>query len=86
MKVIINRYMKNTEITLKEAETSVGQEIFWTIPNDYRTTMSAINQGKSLSQCSAKASITRNIHELADSLVNHRVKEEKKGWRFLKRR
>ena len=48
IKIIINRYLKRGEISLKDAESSLQQELFWVVPNDYETTMSAINHGKSL--------------------------------------
>jgi pilus assembly protein CpaE len=67
-KIVINRFLKKTDISLKEAEGSIRKEIFWTIPNDYKKTMSAINQGKSLRDIAPKAPITKNIAALADLL------------------
>ena len=69
VKVVVNRYLKNSDISLKHARENVSTEIFWTIPNDYRTTMAAINQGKPLIQAASKAPITRSIVELADALA-----------------
>jgi pilus assembly protein CpaE len=76
VKIVINRYLKKSEVSLKEAEESIHKEIFWTIPNDYKTTMSAINQGKALSSSAPKASISRNLKELAMLFTPH---GEKKG-------
>jgi len=42
VRLVINRYMNQSEITVKEAEESIQSKIFWSIPNDYKTTMSAI--------------------------------------------
>ena len=51
IKIIINRHQdKKSVIPIKEAEESVNQKIYWFVPNDYPTTMSAINQGKTLSR------------------------------------
>jgi pilus assembly protein CpaE len=81
IKIVINRFLKKSDLSIKEAEESVGSDIFWQIPNDYKTTMSAINQGKALNDISPKAPITRNLTELADSLLG-RVAEDckKKKW------
>jgi pilus assembly protein CpaE len=68
IKIVINRYVKDSEISLKDAEDSIRKEIFWTVPNDYTTTMSAINRGKALSQFASKAPITENLKVLADAL------------------
>jgi pilus assembly protein CpaE len=84
IKIVINRHLKNPEISLKDAEDAIGKNIFWTIPNDYRTTLSAINQGKTLSQIAAGASITKNITELAYILNGGSKKSsEKKRRNFL---
>jgi pilus assembly protein CpaE len=85
IKVVINRHLKNPEISLKDSEVAIDKEIFWTIPNDYRRTLSAINQGKPLSESASKAPITKSMRELACALSKREEKQEKKGWRFLKR-
>ncbi len=85
VKIIINRYMKNSDISLEEAKNSINNDIFWEIPNDFNTTMSAINQGKALNDISPKAPITRNLIELAESLsgspaIDERKKKKGKGF------
>ncbi len=85
IKVVINRYLKNSEIVLGDAEDAINKKIFWTIPNDYRTTLSAINQGKPLAQVAQKAAITKNFAELADRILLGEVKEDKKWWSSLKK-
>ena len=85
IKVILNRHMKNSEITLQDAEAGLNKELFWIIPNDYGTTMSAINKGKPLSKISANAPITRNFQDLANTLIAPEDKKQKKKWRLFKR-
>jgi pilus assembly protein CpaE len=86
IRLVINRYLKKSDITIKEAAESVKSEIYWNIPNDYKTTMSAINQGKSLNDISPKAGITKNLVALAGTLFEseHNTPEEKK-WRIFRR-
>jgi pilus assembly protein CpaE len=82
--IVVNRYMKNSEITTKDAGENIHKKIFWTLPNDYQATMSAINNGKPLLQISPKASITRSIRELALVLTGQEDVEEKKNrWRLF---
>jgi len=76
-KVIINRYLKNSDISLKHAKESLHQDVYWTIPNDYRTTMSAINQGKTLSQLAPRAPITKSLRDLANALFESSGHPEK---------
>lgn len=86
IKVVINRYIKSSEISLEDAENGISKKIFWTIPNDYRTTLTAINQGKSLSQIAKNAAITRSFKDLADCIAAGETKTEKKWWSALKGR
>jgi pilus assembly protein CpaE len=82
IKLVVNRYLKKSDITLKEAEESVKREISWTIPNDYKTTMSAINRGKPLHEISPRSAIIKRLEGLADSILQGDRKAEKRGWFF----
>ncbi len=87
IKIVINRYLKKSDISIKDAESSLGKKIFWTIPNDYQTTVSATNRGKALAQFAPREEITINFKKLASELCSEPEKQEKKGWwRFLGRR
>ena len=68
-------------IPLKEAEESIKKEIFWLIPNDYSTTMSAINQGKTIPSLVPGAEIAENFRELAAVFLEKgETKKEKSGF------
>lgn len=69
IRIIISRYHKNSLISLKDAEQTIDQKISWLIPNDFSTTMNAINQGKVLSSVARGADITKNFRELASSFL-----------------
>ena len=86
IKVILNRYMKKSEIALNDAKAGIGQDLAWIIPNDYRTTMSAINNGKPLAKIAPKASITQNFKDLAEvfNYPDTGQEQKKKSW-FFKR-
>lgn len=86
IKIIINRYLKKSEISLKDAEISLEKKIFWTIPNDYQTTVTAINRGKALAQFAPREEITKNFQQLASELCPESEKQEKKGWGIFGKR
>lgn len=69
IKVIVNRFLKKSDISKKDAETSIEKEIFWTIPNDYKTTVNALNKGKALAQFAPRKEITKNFRMLANELT-----------------
>ena len=85
IKVVLNRRMKKDEITLKDAETGIGKELYWTIPNDFETTVEAINNGKPLLDIAPKARVTKNIFDLANSLSVPKEEKPKKKWSLFKR-
>ncbi|MGA2028154.1 MAG: AAA family ATPase, partial [Syntrophobacteraceae bacterium] len=79
VRLIVNRYIKDTSISLKDAEESCRMKVSWTVPNDYRTTMSAINQGKTLSEVAMRSPIARSIRQIAVDLSDKGALEKKKG-------
>ena len=84
IRIVINRYLTKSEISLHDAEESIHKKIFWTIPNDYNTTMSAINNGKPLSKIASKTQIARNLNDLADKFVpKEKSSQTKKWWKIL---
>jgi pilus assembly protein CpaE len=85
IKVVLNRHTKNNDISLKDAEAGIKRELFWIIPNDFNTTMAAINNGKPLAQIASRAAITKSFEEMARALHQSKVRQEEKKWRFFKR-
>ena len=86
IRIIVNRYLKKSDISVKDAEISLEKEIFWTIPNDYQTTVTATNRGKALAQFAPREEITKNFRNLAAELGPESEKKEKKGWGLFGRR
>jgi pilus assembly protein CpaE len=86
IKIVVNRYEKNSEISLKDAEESVHSDIFWTLPNSYKTTMAAINQGKPLAVVAPNSSITKSLKKLADTLMGDEDGAEERPWWSLRPR
>ena len=85
IKVVLNREMKKSEISLKDAEAGIGKELYWTIPNDFAATMAAINNGKPLPDIAPKSQITKNIKELAKRISLPKEEIAKKKWSLFKR-
>ncbi len=55
VKIVVNRAgLDNGHITLKKAEETIGKEIFWQLPNDYRTMIEARNNGVPLDRAVAQ--------------------------------
>jgi len=69
VKIIVNRSGYETgQISLRKAQETIGREIFWQIPNDYRIMVEVRNNGVPLIQQAPKAAITQSINQLAAAL------------------
>ncbi len=69
VKMIVNRIgLESGQITVKKAEETIGKEIFWQLPNDYRTMIEVRNNGVPLLEQFPKAAITQSIVMLAEAL------------------
>jgi len=69
LKIVVNRLgLESGHITLKKAEETIGKEIFWQLPNDYRSVVDARNNGVPLMEQAPKAGITQAVNALADAL------------------
>ena len=71
VKVVVNRLgLQDTQISLNKALETIGREVFWQVPNDYRTMVESRNNGVPLFSYAPRAKLTRSISELAYALDN----------------
>ena len=71
VKIVVNRAgLENSQITLKKAQETIGKDIFWQLPNDYRTMIEVRNNGVPLIEQAPKAAITQAVVRLAEALAN----------------
>jgi len=70
LKIVVNRVgLESGQIKLKKATETIGREIFYQIPNDYRTMIEVRNNGVPLLEQAPKAPITLAIQGLAELLA-----------------
>jgi len=82
IKIVISRHHKKSVISLKEAEQNLKKKIFWFIPNDFPTTMSAINQGKTILSVAHGTEISESFKDLASLFLEKSVRPKVQS-RFL---
>src|SRR5574344_2160085 len=74
-KIVLNRYMENDEIKVEDVEDVLGQEVYWKIPNNYFTIMSAINKGIPVGVINPESNISQSYRELAALLSDNIYKQ-----------
>lgn len=77
IKLIINRYLHNEEITIEDVEDALDHPIQWKIPNNYFTVMQAINRGLPIMNVDSASNINQNLMELSAMLTNMVVVKDK---------
>jgi pilus assembly protein CpaE len=68
VKILVNRVGLDNQISLKKAKDTMGREVFWQLPNDFRTMVEVRNNGVPLIEQAPKAAITQSIVALAHAL------------------
>ena len=65
-KIVINRVGQGgSSISLKKAESTLNREIYWQLPNDFKTMIEVRNNGVPLLEQAPKAPLTTSISQLA---------------------
>ena len=74
VKVVVNRVgLESGQISLKKARETIGREVFFQIPNDYRTMVEMRNNGQPLTEQAPKAAITLAVQQLTDLLAGAEI-------------
>ena len=77
VKIVVNRVgQESGQISLKKAQETIGRDIYWQVPNDYRVMVEVRNNGVPLLQHAPKAGITNSICQLGDALCGKLAEED----------
>lgn len=87
VRILVNRVgLDSGQITLKKAQETIGRDIYWQLPNDYRAMIEARNNGVPLIEQAPKSAVTQSIIALAEALGSDEKtpaqagKGAKSGW------
>ena len=81
VKIVVNRYMENDEIKVEDIENTLGEKIYWKIPNNYFTIMEAINKGVSISEVNTNSNIANNFRDFASKVSGDIIEQSIVGYR-----
>ena len=70
IKLVLNRYIENSEIKPEDVRETTGIEIFHKIPNNYLTLVDAANLGHTVSEINPHSNIAKAYQNLAREIIN----------------
>jgi pilus assembly protein CpaE len=77
IKIVVNRAgLDNGSISMKKAQETIGKDIFWQVPNDYRTMVEVRNNGVPLLEHAPKAALTVSISQMTETLCGEQKPAE----------
>lgn len=76
VKIIVNRYMDNDDIKIEDIENTLGEKVYWKIPNNYFTIMEAVNKGVSIFEVNASSNIAENFRDFAAKISDDIIEQE----------
>ena len=83
-KLIINRYIENSEVTQENVKEAVGMDIFHKIPNNYLTLIDAANLGHPVAEINPHSNIAKSYQNLASEItkIDYTNLEESKNYNY----
>ena len=75
VKILINRFMENDELSIQDIENTLGKSIYWKIPNNYFSIMEAINRGIPIAQVNATSNIAHSFKDLAQKVSDEIIEK-----------
>jgi pilus assembly protein CpaE len=80
LRLVVNRYHPDCDITLEDVEKSIGMEIYWALPNDYQSVIYAINTGQPVI-LDDSSPYTHELEALAAKMTGlPSASSHRKGW------
>ncbi|HMB68397.1 MAG TPA: response regulator [bacterium] len=67
--LVVNRHHPKSRVSNRDVEDTVGMDVFWSLPNDFRSMSAAIDSGNPIVLDSPKSKLARSFFELGEILV-----------------
>ena len=69
VRLVVNRYITSKLMSLESVEKMLATKVFWTLPNDYPTAISALNQGVPILDINPKSKLAKSYRGLAEATI-----------------
>jgi len=75
LKLVINRYYKDAQVSLEEASEYIGLPIYWLVPYDSQVAIAAANSGQGFFEASRASQVSESVQALARDIAGLSVKK-----------
>jgi pilus assembly protein CpaE len=86
IRLLVNRYEKNSDISLEDVEQTLGAKVYKTVPNSFNTVAASVNQGVPLIKMAKNNPVAKCIQDLSQTLVQEQIAVTEGWWSRLLRR
>jgi pilus assembly protein CpaE len=69
VRLVVNRHEKRTKVTVDDLQETTECPVFWQIPNDYKTLITAIDAGVPAVLQAGRSKLSRSIEDMTNALV-----------------
>lgn len=80
VRLIMNRYEREADITLKDVQNTLGMPVYRTVPNSYQNVATSVNQGIPIAKLAPRDPVTKTLMEMAAALQQKGNITQQKGW------
>ncbi|MCL4500304.1 MAG: AAA family ATPase [Deltaproteobacteria bacterium] len=70
IKIVVNRYLKNYALGLKDLENLTHRLAVRTLPDEHHTLLEAVNQGEALNELAPRSRMWRQLRSMAAELID----------------
>lgn len=69
VRLVLNRYVKSRVMSLELTEQTLGVNVFWTVPNDYPSALTAVTRGLPVIELSRTSALAKSYYGLAEAVI-----------------
>ena len=74
--------MENDEIKIEHIETTLGDKVYWKIPNNYFSIMDSINKGVTVSEINPNSNIANSFRDFASKVSDDIIEQAVTKYRY----
>ena len=79
IRLLVNRYQKGQDLSLKEVEKTLGFQVFWSIPNDYKSLIRSIQSGDPLTLQTNSIPLAKSFYDMSAQVLGIPIESHPKS-------